>query len=444
MSALTTPRPSVLAAPDASAMSALVILGMHRSGTSALARCCNLLGVDLGSDFIPTQPDNQSGFWEDARVKDADDLALAAQGLLWDDVRPLPERWQEARGIVEARDRLLATLETLARPGRLFGVKDPRISRLLPLWLPLLERLGATPLFLLALRQPAEVADSLARRDRLTPARSHLLWLRYTLEAELYTRGHRRAIVPFDELLRDWRATLVRAARDVGLRWPVPLEEAAPAVDSFLDARLRHHVAGAQPPAAAPAIERWTREAHALLTAMRDDDTPERRARLDRLRAGLAAADLAMSPVVVELEEEIASLRSGAELDAGEGGRSAREREIDRARRDLAVAHEVAREATAALATERAAADAARQETARLTAAVASRDRQIEALHRRLDAQGRELELRRRERDDVLRVLADVERSVSWRLTAPLRRLADLARRLRGAPTVSDRDRAGR
>ncbi|MEW6272794.1 MAG: hypothetical protein AB1689_26250 [Thermodesulfobacteriota bacterium] len=437
MSALRTSSPSALAVPAAGAPTALVIVGMHRSGTSALARCCNLLGVDLGNEFIPTRQDNEAGFWEDARVKDADDLALAAQGLLWDDVRPLPERWEEGRGIAEVRERLAATLAALAAPGRLFGVKDPRISRLLPLWLPLLEGLGATPGFLVALRHPAEVAHSLARRDGLTPARSHLLWLRYTLEAELHTRGQRRAIVPFDALLTDWRGTLARAARDLGIAWPVPPDEASREIEAFLDVRLRHHVAG-DASAPAPAIERWTSEAYALLVAMREDDTQERRARLDRLRAGLAAADLVLSPVLTELEQEIASLRSGAGDDAAASGRSARERELDRARRELAVAHEVALTATARMEVERDAAEALREELLSTGAALEARAREVALLQARLESQTHEMELQSRELDacsseleDVRRVLAGVERSLSWRLTAPLRRIAAAVRRSR-------------
>lgn len=430
--ATATPVQAADADPAARAGTMLVIAGMHRSGTSALARSCNLLGVDLGSKFIPTRPDNASGFWEDASVKDADDLALAAHGLLWDDVHPMPEPWTDGFGAEDVRARLLETLATLAAGRVLCGVKDPRISRLLPLWLPLFERLGVTPVFLIALRDPGEVATSLERRERLAPARSQLLWLRYNLEAELHTRGHRRAFVCFDDLLRDWRGTLARAAREVAITWPVSFADAAAAIETFLDPGLRHHVAEAGP-GPDTGLARWAREAHAGLLALRDGDTPARRADLDRIRAALAVADVALGPVVAELEQAISSLRAGDAGDgADEGGRSVRERELDRARREAILAHELVgqrerelADATARWASER---DRLVHRLAEGDAALAARAAEVATLGRDVDVLRAEAAARRDESAAALQVIADIERSLSWRLTTPLRALNDLLR----------------
>ena len=421
-----TPSADHQAAAPATTM--LVIAGMHRSGTSALARSCNLLGVDLGSEFIPSRPDNEAGFWEDAGVKDADDLALASHGLLWDDVRPLPEPWRDGFGAEEVRARLLHTLRALAGRGALCGVKDPRISRLLPFWLPLLEQLRVTPVFLIALRDPGEVATSLARRERLTPARSRLLWLRYTLEAELHTRGHRRWFVSFDELLNDWRATLARAGRAIGVAWPVPFTDAAAEIDAFLDPSLRHHVATPAAASAADGVVAWTQDAYATLRAMADDDTPARRAELDRIRAALAAADVALSPVVAELEAAIASLRTGDGADgADQDGRSARARELDRARREAVLAHELVGQRDRELQDAMAALDQERASCVRQVGAandaLAARAAEIAELRAGLDALRTELAAQRAETQSALRVIADVERSISWRVTTPLRTL---------------------
>jgi hypothetical protein len=424
----------------------LVIAGMHRSGTSALARSCNLLGVDLGSAFIPEQPDNASGFWEDAGIKDADDLALASHGLLWDDVRPLPEPWRDGFGGEEVRVRLRSTLAELAERSALGGVKDPRISRLLPVWLPILEDLGVTPVFLIALRDPAEVASSLARREQLTPARSHLLWLRYTLEAELHTRGHRRWFVSFDDLLGDWRGTLARAAKELGIRFPVSFDAAAPAIDTFLDPALRHHVTDET--RACAGVERWTSDAYATLLRMRDDDGPAERGELDRIRARVAAGDVALASVVAELEDEIATLRSGGGADESpDGGRSARERELDRARREALLAHELVghrdrevQASAAALAAERAERAALLRQIEALTAlneaanhALASRAAEIAAGERARAKLSAALDQQRAETAAATQKIHEILTSQSWRLTEPLRALSAKLRRRRGA-----------
>ena len=75
-----------------------------------------------------------------------------------------------------------------------------------------------------------------------------------SLEAELHTRGHRRCFVDFDELLGDWRGTLARVAHQLAITWPTAADDAAAAIDVFLDPRQRHHVAAPCDDEAAPAI----------------------------------------------------------------------------------------------------------------------------------------------------------------------------------------------
>jgi hypothetical protein len=432
------------AAPHRTTM--VVVLGMHRSGTSALARSCNLLGVDLGSDFIPTQDDNRAGFWEDASVKEADDLALASQGLLWDDVRPLPDPWRDGFGGAEVRARLRRTLDALAARGPLCGVKDPRISRLLPLWLPLLDEVGAAPVFFIALREPAAVARSLARRDAVGAARALLLWLRYVLEAECHTRGRRRAFVCFDELLRDWRGALARAAEASGLAWPVTFDAASAAIGTFLDPDLRHHADAPAPEGGG--LARLAHEAFVAVRALRDGETPERHAALDRIRATLAAGDATLGAVVAELEEELANARRdtpqaatapatdpahATESSAVREGRSAHERALDRARREAILAHELVgqrdrelAEATARFLVER---DALRERVAAGESAVAAREADVAALRHAIEVLEVEIASLKAERAAALQVIADVEQSLSWRVTAPVRALSDALRR---------------
>jgi hypothetical protein len=71
----------------------IFVVGMHRSGTSAIARLLNLLGVDLGDDLLPSAVDNETGFWESRRVVEANDAILATLSSRWDSPPRLPEGW---------------------------------------------------------------------------------------------------------------------------------------------------------------------------------------------------------------------------------------------------------------------------------------------------------------------------------------------------------------
>ena len=70
--------------PSESEKSCIIVLGMHRSGTSALTRVLNLLGVELGTNFVPPDWDNPKGFIYTALIEnydlDRDDEAWAEWG----------------------------------------------------------------------------------------------------------------------------------------------------------------------------------------------------------------------------------------------------------------------------------------------------------------------------------------------------------------------------
>lgn len=226
---------------------ALLVLGMHRSGTSALAGILHHLGVALGSSLIPAAADdNPKGFWEHQELVNLNELVLAAFGASWHDERPLPERWWADLRVEPLRQQLIAVLRRDFGSVPLWGAKDPRICRLLPLWLPLLTAVQSAPRFILILRHPLEVARSLERRNGISLDRALLLWLRYVLEAESGSRGQVRSLLTYDDLLADWRGAVAQSARDLAVALPLYDGEAAARVDAFLEAGLRHFSAPAE------------------------------------------------------------------------------------------------------------------------------------------------------------------------------------------------------
>src|ERR1700678_3582972 len=84
---------------DMSTSRAVLLLGMHRSGTTAVARGRGALSVYLGNDFLDAQPENPTGYWEDKGIVALNERLLGALGLTWDDTSPIDRRAFERRRV---------------------------------------------------------------------------------------------------------------------------------------------------------------------------------------------------------------------------------------------------------------------------------------------------------------------------------------------------------
>ncbi|MBI2963537.1 MAG: hypothetical protein HYY35_07265 [Deltaproteobacteria bacterium] len=225
-------------------MIGVVVLGMHRSGTSAVTRAVNLLGAALGDvrDRMPPREDNPSGFWESASLTALNDELLEALDAQWSaPVSPRALREGLAR-LSCFRERAGEALRAVFPAPRSVW-KDPRLSITLPFWLPLLE---PAPVFILTHRNPLEIAASLAVRNGFSKALSLALWERYVRSALEHVQGRAAFVVRFTDLLEDrarclaeLRSFLVRHDAAAGL--DASVEESA----GDIDPRLRHHVRAA-------------------------------------------------------------------------------------------------------------------------------------------------------------------------------------------------------
>ena len=165
----------------------ILVLGMHRSGTSAFAGTLACLGLALPARLMAADTANASGYFESWELASLHNAMLRTAKSRWDDWSPIADDWfakRAARGfagrIVEFLDREFAGVAN-------FVIKDPRICRVVPVWRDALARFGANPRVILPLRHPFAVAQSLMARDGFLPAKSYLLWLRHILDAERAT-----------------------------------------------------------------------------------------------------------------------------------------------------------------------------------------------------------------------------------------------------------------
>jgi GT2 family glycosyltransferase len=239
---------------------------MHRSGTSALMRVLNLLGIDIGCQLLPTHSTNETGFWELMPVVCDNDDILKTIHSSWFNPRPLPEQWWQIESLAPFRQQLSEILQQNFASSTLWGIKDPRLCRLLPLWLPILAEFGSTPHFIIIARHPDEVAASLKRRDELLQEHSLWLWLTYMLEAELATQNYPRVFITYDELLADWQATVTKIAATLQLQWPNQIASQAPQINEFLKLSLKHHQVSPEEVKRDDELSRWSQTVYQAMS----------------------------------------------------------------------------------------------------------------------------------------------------------------------------------
>lgn len=222
---------------------AICVLGMHRSGTSAVTRIFNLLGVYLGKqqDIMPPAPDNPEGFWEHSKIVDIHDHILQTLGYSWDTTLPLPHKWWKYPEVKPLKEKLTRLILEEFSDCKLWGWKDPRTCILLPLWREILSELNIDLSFVIVTRNPLEVADSLTKRNGFPAVKGWAMWFLYTVNALYWSHGYERAFVSYEDLVQDWQNEIHQAATKLSLPWPEDERSFVRQVDGFIKPQLRHH-----------------------------------------------------------------------------------------------------------------------------------------------------------------------------------------------------------
>ena len=223
---------------------AVCVTGMHRSGTSFTMRALHLLGLELGAEdtLMAPGPDNRAGYWENRLVKELDDELLAELGGSWDQPPLVEAGWERADDLDPWRQRAADILEASfghVAAGTRIGFKDPRLSLLLPFWRTVVD-ITTT---IIVVRDPREVAASLATRNGLHPSHAALLWMRYLFAAARHDPGH--LVLTHAEFFADTDGAVDRIVAHLGFDPPTP--DTRRAISGHLDPALRHHVAGEDP-----------------------------------------------------------------------------------------------------------------------------------------------------------------------------------------------------
>jgi hypothetical protein len=223
---------------------AYLVLGMHRSGTSAMTQLLALAGANLPQNVMPGDEHNAKGYFEPWKIAIFDDERLRAAGTAWDDVFVFPFRALSAGDEGEWLERAKQLFREEYRDLRYPLLKDPRVSILTPLWRRALDEMDIGARCVIPVRDPLAVAGSLSRRNGFPVEKSVLLWSAYMLAAEAHTRDLPRAFVSYDALLADWRGQVGRIETAHGAPLPKLDVAASAKIDRFLTQDLRHNTGG--------------------------------------------------------------------------------------------------------------------------------------------------------------------------------------------------------
>ena len=213
----------------------IFVLGMHRSGTSALSGELAAQGICFGNDFIDDIIDvNAKGFFENRELVAINEALLAHLKLSWFDCFFSgyfhdPESINIPTELEERMQQLLCSEQFSDTSWN--GLKDPRLSLLLPFWLKQLHVLGHFVKVIIMNRNSDEIAKSLYKRDRMTALHAYLLWHQHTLTAVHYSNTCDRVWVDYHELMFSTAQVLQKIVTALDL--PLSLQEV-----SFVDAKI--------------------------------------------------------------------------------------------------------------------------------------------------------------------------------------------------------------
>lgn len=205
----------------------IILLGMHRSGTSALAGMLHAAGIQLGETFMPPLPENPKGFFEDLRLQSVNKQILASIGKDWNDVPTLQDLQRVPESVLRLLPQVYAYFQSRFKS---WAWKDPRLCLTLPLWANILPLEEVQLLFVV--RHPMSVARSLQTRNQMPIEQGLELWRGYNLRITELLEHYRLpyTFVRYESLIENPQA-LQSVLED---RLGIPLKDAW----RFIDVKL--------------------------------------------------------------------------------------------------------------------------------------------------------------------------------------------------------------
>ena len=180
----------------------ICILGMHRSGTSMLARVLNICGVNLGypQEMFTSTYGNEKGHWENIRFMEINIQIIklfSTEPEEWNAKPSFPDKWLKDKRLKNLKIKAKKLILELDLRYEIWGWKGPRNCITLPFWQ---EILGKRLLYIIVTRQPIDVAYSLLKRNNYPLTDGLLLWNRYVSDAVKFTTNLPRYFISSEQM----------------------------------------------------------------------------------------------------------------------------------------------------------------------------------------------------------------------------------------------------
>ncbi len=358
---------------------AICILGMHRSGTSTVARAINMMGVYLGEadDIMSPAPDNPEGFWERDDIVNVHDRLLQHYRKKWDTVSPLQEKWHKSEEIKIFREELIDIIRKHFVCHTLWAWKDPRTSLLLPIWKDILNELNVDLVCVFVVRNPLDVAKSLNKRNGFPYDKSYGIWFNYNVTALKAVSEISTYFISYDRLVSNWETELRLFSEAFDIPWPEDSRILVNEMNSFIKPTLRHSIS--------------------------DTD--------DMIKNGIPRSVLELHELLVSLTGHVETIGSNVAFKklADEFYMYSRFFQDD-----MNMLWEKTRQLVAM-----------DQQLAEMHRQLVAMDQQLAEMHRQLTEKSMQITEKDKQIDEKEVIIQRIFNSLSWRITAPLRYLYD-------------------
>jgi len=247
-------------------MTAVFVLGMHRSGTSLVSGLLKTLGVDFGADseLIPPNQFNMKGFFEHIGLNGINVEILTKFGGDWYAPPALLPGWEESERLADIRKRAVERIHSNFAKSSLWGFKDPRSCLTFPFW----KKLVKEPIKVVVVgRNPIDAARSLQAVQKILASEASDLWFKHMVAAFRGSSDVPRHVIFYEDFLQDLHGELRRLGAFI--ERPVGGEVITRAM-KFVDTQLRHYESSPQDVQGGVGVDPRSRKAYLTIRAFVD------------------------------------------------------------------------------------------------------------------------------------------------------------------------------